>query len=300
MQECLYVHPDNVRVARKELALRAAVIARPDWVLSQSQVRQLIVETERGVHTRCYVTRQGDVSYMIVYGRFNRKRGTSADIDFELTQEAVSMLGIPTIVGTFSVGSVRGDDRAGRIYIPHDMIGYGNFNRTRNRQSGFRNVDMLLPFCPRTRAVLVKAASACEFAVEMRGVYASFHGYPRYETLAELEMYGRQGVDVVGQTLDVEATLAREAGCHYAAVVATIDDHEIRSRFLANDKTASVEIDRHILNGRRRTFEVFLSALPGLAADEYVSCNCVRQGERAKERNDLFYYRPAHLCEDES
>lgn len=297
MQESWYVHPDNIQAARRELALNVAVIARPDWMLSDGQSRQLIVETERGVHTRCFFNHYRGLNYLIVYGRFERRRGTSADIDFELTQEALSMLDVRTIVGTFAVGSVRADDRAGRVYIPHDVIGYGGFNKARNRHTGFRNVDMLLPFCPNVRRALIDGASSHGLPAEPRGVYASFHGYPRYETLAELDMYARNSVDVVGQTLDVEATLAREAGCHYAAIAATIDDHEVRSRYLTNDPGAGSEIDQHIVSGRRKTFEVFLSALPELAKMPQSGCNCVRQGQRAKERNHLFYYRPAHLCE---
>lgn len=61
-------------------------------------------------------------------------------------------------------------------------------------------------------------------------VYVSFHGYPRIETKAELQFYKDQGWDIVGQTLDVEATLSKASGCHYVAIAASVDDSRIREQ----------------------------------------------------------------------
>lgn len=297
MENCWYIHPDNIEESKKQLNLKAAVIARPDWFMEETSPMHLIVETHRGVHTRCYYGKKNGIPFLIIYGRFERVRGTSLDIDFESTQEVISFLGITQVIGTYVVGSIKDDDMAGTVYIPDDFIGFGGYNQSRNRKEGFRNVDMFTPFCVELRGTLVNSASALPFAVKDRGVYACFHGYPRIETAAELEFYNSLGCDIVGQTLDPEATLAREAGCHYSALAVTIDDHHIRKRFLANDNTAVNDINRHIEEGRKKTFDVFLEALPAITQLEQTTCNCREQGIHVKKRCKYFYYRPGYLQE---
>lgn len=298
MEECLFIHPDNIAAFRRNYNLTAAVIARPDNFMQQHDCRHLIVETLNGIHTRCYLAEHEGQSFLIIYGRFDRIRKTSRDIDFKLTQEVISFLGINYTVGTFVVGSVKKNDRAGSIYIPHDYVGLGGFNQSRNLQNGFRNVDMFVPFCPDLRQCLIVSAEKSGLLVNIRAVYACFHGYPRIETGAELAFYEHLGWDIVGQTLDPEATLAREAGCHYAAIAVTIDDQIIRSRFLANDPTARPEIDQNIVEGRKRTFSLFLSSLTQITTLASHQCNCEHQATHVKTRSKNFYYRPSHLCEE--
>jgi purine nucleoside phosphorylase len=296
--EALFVHPDNVEHARRELAFEAAIIARPDAFLANNGSKQLIIETTRGVHLRCYAARAHDVSFLIVYGRFDRVRSTSQDINFALTQEAVSMLGIKKMIGTFVTGSIRQESHDGDIFIVHDFVGLGGHNQSRNRDHvGFRNVDMLNPFCPKLRHALIGGASSVEFKIYREGVYACFHGFPRIETAAELDYYEKMGWHVVGQTLDPEATLAREAGCHYAALAATIDDRALRAEFLRNDPSAREKIDEYIGVGREKMFTIFLNALPELARNEGPSCNCEEQATHVSKPSKNFYYRPPHLRE---
>ncbi|MEK9208113.1 MAG: hypothetical protein AAB922_06505, partial [Patescibacteria group bacterium] len=56
-------------------------------------------------------------------------------------------MGIRKIVGTFSVGSIKESGRAGEVYIPNDFVGLGGYNQSMNLEHGFRNVDMISPFC---------------------------------------------------------------------------------------------------------------------------------------------------------
>lgn len=297
MEKCFFIHPDNIEYVQASLDLKIAVIARPDWFMKKNKCEHLIVETPRGVHTRCYLAKSDNISFLIVYGRFDRIRSTSLDINYELTQEAISFLGIKKLVGTFVTGSIQEDDKAGNVYIPHDFIGLGGYNRSRNKEIGFRNVDMFKPFCEEMRKCLIEASNEVNFFVHTNGVYACFHGYPRIETEAELKFYGNIGCNIVGQTIDPEATLAREAGCHYVAIAATIDDYELRSRFMANDITAREEIDNNIVEGRKKTFNLFIRALPGLMEASNLQCNCEEQQNHVSKRSRHFYYRPSCLCD---
>ena len=301
MQQCWYVHPDNIERSRKELNVKIAIVARPDFFMQRNDCRQVIVETTRGVHTRCYLSASNGIPFLIIYGRFDRVRGMSSDINFELTQEVISFLGISHVIGTFVVGSIREDEKAGSVYVPNDLIGMGGYSnsRTKDRAIGFRNVDVLQPFCEETRRVLIESSKSLPFAVKPEGTYVCFHGWPRLETLAELQYYKLIGGDVVGQTLDPELTLAKEAGCHYAALAVTIDDHEIRTRFLANDRTGLNELNRNMVEGRRKTFSVFEAALPALAGLSDGTCSCEEQARLKEKRSEHFYYRPKYLCQSD-
>ena len=295
MRNCIFVHPDNIDRMKDDLNVSLAVVARPDRYMEANDVTQVIVETGRDVHTRCYLAEEKGIRFLIVYGRFNRVRTTSHGIDFESTQEVFNMMGVTHIVGTFVVGSLRPEDMAGKIYVPDDIIGLGPYDQALSkwRPTGFRTVDMLTPFCSEMRAALVKSAEAISSPVQDGGTYACFHGWPRLETRAELNHYVAMGCDMVGQTLDPEATLAKESGCCYAALAVTIDDQEIRDRFLAGDQSGVEDIQRHTAEGRKRTFEIFLKALPSLVNLE----KCDSQAKEKRGINMDFYYRPSYLIE---
>ena len=211
MERCSFVNPDNLERSKNELALELAVVARPDSFLRENECPHIIVETTKGVHLRCYLGVHDGRNFLILYGRFDRVRSTSYDIDFVSTQEVVSMLGIKKLIGTFVCGSIQDEVSAGEVFILHDFVGLGGYNESRNKNSvGFRNVDMFNPFCPKLRSGLIAGGSKVDFPIRREGIYACFHGFPRIETGAELDFYAKMGWQVVGQTLDPEATLARE------------------------------------------------------------------------------------------
>src|SRR3989344_6757791 len=99
MRKSVYVTPDNIGDFKKEYSPEIAIIARPDWFIKERDLQHVIVETKHGIHNRCFVAKHDDVRFLIIYGRFDRIRSTARDIDFELTQGAVSMLGIRKMIG---------------------------------------------------------------------------------------------------------------------------------------------------------------------------------------------------------
>src|SRR5262249_47346498 len=144
LQTAYLVHPDNASRARQAIGATVAVIARPDDHIERTETHQVIVETERGVHLRCYLSEHGGGPFIIVYGRFDRVRSPAAGIDFAMTQSALSMLGIRTVIGTFVVGAIAEHDRAGTVVIPDDFMGMGGYSDDSWQQAGhgFRNVEM--------------------------------------------------------------------------------------------------------------------------------------------------------------
>ncbi len=292
----LYINYDRLSRIKNELGIKIAIIARPDWFLKENNCQHLVVETNQGIHQRCFLANYQSIQFLIIYGRFERKRTTSQNIDFALNQEVLSVLGIEKIIGTFSVGSIKKESRAGPIYVVTDFVGMGGYDQTRSTNASFKNVDMINPFCGDVVACLQTNAHGQPYDVRTKGTYVCFHGYPRIETAAELSIYAKNGWDMVGQTLDPEATLAREAGCHYAALAATIDDIKVRSKFAHNDQGARAEIDAHTLEGRKKTFELFLQTLPALSKLKTNHCNCLKQANDGKQSKN-FYYLPAGFFE---
>jgi len=299
----LFVHPDNVAQVRSRLAAAVAVIARPDSFMIRTDPVQLIVETDHGVHARCYLASHDGIDFVLVYGRVDRKRQPSGGLNYRLTQHVEDFLGITVLIGTFIVGSVRPTAAAGEIVVPSDLVGIGSHTASNavDGPFGFRTVDMYWPFCAHARGALLAAANANgRPPVPDRSIYATFHGWPRIETAAELKLYAEQGFDVVGQTLDPEATLAKESGTHYAAMAVTVDDGPLRQQLMQGEADARDGIDDLVLTGRTRMFDIVLDALPSLdeLARKPVECDCREQAERRQARSEHMYYRPRHLCVD--
>lgn len=288
---CRFVNYDNVEEFIEESNVKIAIIARPDWFLKEYSYTHVIVETEKGIHTRLYLTSYENVNFLVVYGRFSRIKSTSADIDYELTQEVFNMLRIKTVIGTFCVGAIQ-DAPAGTVYLPDQIVGMGNYNKYISGKYGFRNSDMYYPVCGELYRTVLETTQKLDFEVVKNAVYVSFHGYPRIETKAELEYYRRQGWDIVGQTMDTEATLAKASGCHYIGIAATCDDAGLREEVFDDNSSAMNEIDDITIKIRKKTFAVFLNAIQEINRMDEGKCKCLDQGNYALSKSKLFYYLP--------
>lgn len=292
MKHCYFVNSDNIDDFLAKFSPKIAIIARPDDYLDNHQVTQLIIETDYGVFTRAYLAEENNVFFVIIYGRHSRKKTTSLDIDYNLTQEAISFLGITAIIGNFVVGGVSDSAKAGSIFILHDFIGLSGYNHrfSPNNNYNFRNKDLFVPFNLEMRDALIQAARDMNLSCQEEGVYGCLVGYPRLETKAEYHFYKMIGCDVVGKTLDPEVTLAHQAGCAYAAVGVTIDDDSTRTELVNNPKSNVVE--ELIINGRKDMFDIFLNALPRL--HKYDGSLKSSYKYPSHEKSTFFYCRPQH------
>ena len=77
------------------------------------------------------------------------------------------------------------------------------------------HVDFSFPYCPVLRERLNGILTRLGVRHSKAGCYVATEG-PRYETAAEVRMYGLMGGDVAGMTQMPEAVLAREAEICYA------------------------------------------------------------------------------------
>lgn len=131
---------------------------------------------------------------------------------------ALKEVGVKQILATAAVGSLNVHYRPGDLVLVDDVI-----DMTKSRAStffssdGVVHVDMSDPYCQRLRGQLRHSAHDLGYAIADGGTYVCTEG-PRFETKAEIGMYGQLGGDVVGMTSMPEAVLAKEAELCYAAV----------------------------------------------------------------------------------
>ncbi|MFO7941464.1 MAG: S-methyl-5'-thioadenosine phosphorylase [Bacillota bacterium] len=140
-------------------------------------------------------------------------------VNYRANVAALKEFGVQMVVATGAVGSLREDLPPGRLVLLDQFLDF-----TRSRVSTFfdevgevRHTDMTEPYDEGVRAHLLRAADKAEVHLRPRGTYVCTEG-PRFETAAEVAMYGQLGGDVVGMTNVPEVVLARELDLAYAAV----------------------------------------------------------------------------------
>lgn len=270
------------------------IIGRFDAELQHYGFQHVLLETPFGEMNRLFLGEIEGRKVAVIYGRFDKIRTTSNEINYELTQATFNLLGVKYILGTFVVGSIQPEIKIGEVFIPDDMVGMGNFQHTLAVGKSFKNVDMYRPFCETVRQALIQSATEQKIEAHPAGTYVSFHGYPRIETRAELKFYTKMGWHIVGQTLDPEATLAREAGCCYGAVAVTIDEAQTRSSFLAGNNDARSTIQDAIPTGRQKTTQIVRGVIRHLPPHDAANCNC---GHKYHSEKSHFSYLPDFLLE---
>ena len=138
-------------------------------------------------------------------------------INYRANIAALKELGATAILASTAVGGLQ------REWAPGTLICLDNFlDMTTNREKTFFDeravhVDVTHPYCEQLRALLLRTAKAESIELVDGGTYGCADG-PRFETSAEIRIYGQWGVDVVGMTGVPECTLAREAEICYSGV----------------------------------------------------------------------------------
>lgn len=128
--------------------------------------------------------------------------------------EAYRLLGVKHILTTVAAGGVSERCKPGDLVLLDQFVSW----HTRHYTFGKLSVDMTEPYCTQLRGLFLAEAEKLGYPIHDTGNYFSFDG-PRYETAAEIRTFQLLGADVVGMTNAPEATLAREAGICYSAIV---------------------------------------------------------------------------------
>jgi 5'-methylthioadenosine phosphorylase len=142
-------------------------------------------------------------------------------INYRANIAGLKTLGCEFVLATTAVGSLREEIVPGTICVLDQLIDYTLSRTNKTFFDGdllpVTHTDVTEPFAPLARKAILDAAGALGLSVRDGGTYLCFDG-PRYETAAEVRLFAQWGADVVGMTAIPEATLAREAGLHYAGI----------------------------------------------------------------------------------
>ena len=271
---------------------KIALIMRDDEIIKEFNLKRVTVNTSFGPVHRCYEGYIYDVPVLMIYGRFNSEKVPSSDINHEQNIEVVKNKNISKLIGTFVVGGINPEMPQGSVHIVRDLVGLAPYKIHWNQNQPFHNAEMYEPVCPKLTNMLINATENLDFPVKKDSIYVTFYGYPRIETKAELDYYHRQGWDIVGQTCDPEATLARLNKICYAAVCVQIDDPLGRSEYIdtLKEKKEANQYVESIKSCRKRTSKLILEFLKRFNEEECETCGkLIRKNNNFKEFPDDFY-----------
>ncbi len=133
---------------------------------------------------------------------------------------ALRDLGVNAVFATTAVGSLRPEIAPGDFVVLDDFLDFtkGEVVTFYGEPGGVRHTDFVHPYAPDLREILLQTAGTqITPRIHPTGTYLCTSG-PRYETPAEVRLFGRWGASVVGMTGAPEAVLCREAGLRYAGV----------------------------------------------------------------------------------
>jgi len=174
------------------------------------------VETEFGVVT-AYVCKAGDSRFFVIPRHGKDHSVPPHRINFKAYVQALKKLGVTDVVATSAVGSISKKIGIGELGLLGQFIDFSKRHLTFFEKKPV-HVDMTYPYDASLQERLQVAARSLRIRLTPDLVYVCVDG-PRYETAAEIRMFGIIGGDVVGMTGAPEAALSREAGLRYASVV---------------------------------------------------------------------------------
>jgi 5'-methylthioadenosine phosphorylase len=140
-------------------------------------------------------------------------------VNYRANLYALKHIGVERIIATNAVGGINLEYSPGDLAIPEDIL-----DMTKCRHSTFfdaapvTHIDLSQPYCPELRKALVDSSKETSPAKTWtNSILVSTEG-PRYETPAEIRMFGLLGGDIVGMTGAPEVFLARELQMCYSTL----------------------------------------------------------------------------------
>jgi 5'-methylthioadenosine phosphorylase len=188
-------------------------------------------------------------------------------------------LGVRQIIAPCSCGSLQADIHPGEFVILDQFI-----DRTRGREDTYfdgpetHHIGAAEPYCPRLRALSVKAGSELGIPMRSTGTMVVIQG-PRFSTRAESAWFTREGWHVVGMTQYPEAILARELGICYTGI-ALVTDYDVGIAGSTERGPVSIEeVFRVFHQNVGNVKELIVRMIESLDSER--SCGCEEEARRA-------------------
>ena len=136
---------------------------------------------------------------------------------------AFKKINVNCILGTSVVGSLKKSLSPGTIVILDQFLDFTkNIKTSYYSDDGFSFCDFTNPYCASSNKILESICEDEKLNYKSNGCYVGVDG-PRYETAAEVKMFGILGGDVVGMTNIPEITMSREAGICYSSIAIVVN-----------------------------------------------------------------------------
>ena len=183
--------------------------------------RRLEISTKYGVATVSEIKEKGLARTLVMLRHGTNHAVPPHLINYRANIQAAKDLGVDFIIATASVGAINPKLSIGEYVIIDqflDFTRHRDFTFYTDSKKGFKHTDMTQPYSECVRKALIKSIRSQKGQkFNARGTYVCTEG-PRFETLAEIEMYRRAGGDVVGMTGVPEVVLAKELGIEYGTL----------------------------------------------------------------------------------
>lgn len=208
------------------------------------KMRPLIITTPYGsVPVELGEVAGREVVFLLRHGKEYR---LPSEINYRANITALKLAGVTGIISSAAVGAINRQMKPGDLSLLTDFIDF-----TRGKRETFTShsfIDMSQPYDPGLNGRIAKAAKALKLKLHPGAVYACAEG-PRFETKAEIKMYGEAGADVVGMTQVPEVVLAAEAGIPYAAIA-------VITNYAAGVTAGRIDPDHVVAMMRRRSAQL--------------------------------------------
>jgi len=187
-------------------------------------------------------------------------------VNYRANIDALTQLGVDTIVSVSSVGSLQSELKPGEFVLPTQFVDFTKQRPTTFYDGGKTyHISMADPFCPELLGHAAAAGRAAGSSFHEGKTYVCVEG-PRFSTRAESRFF-RGFADVIGMTLVPEVTLARERTLCYG-LLAMVTDYDV----WADHPVDAHEIVRVMQENVARMRSVLGALMPRLDAPRTCTC----------------------------
>ena len=182
-------------------------------LLFTDDFKEKIVKTEYGK----VAVKEGEVASKTVLflNRHGKNYLPPSQINHRANIAALKNEGAEDILATAAVGSINRKMQPGDLVLLTDFMDFTKGRIETFTPSSF--VDVSRPYSSFLIKKILNAAVKLRIKTHPGATYVCTEG-PRFETRAEIKMFGKLGADVVGMTNVPEVILAAEVGIPYAII----------------------------------------------------------------------------------
>jgi 5'-methylthioadenosine phosphorylase len=235
-----------------------------------SDIEEIHIETPFGRPSDAYRIGTMEGRRVAFLARHNRNHTIlPSELNFRANIYGFKKLGVEWILSASAVGSLKEELRPLDIVLPDQF-----YDRTKTRVSTFfgdgivAHVSFAHPLCSQLADVIAQGAKDSGIVVKRGGTYVCMEG-PQFSTVAESNVYRKNGGDLIGMTNLQEAKLAREAEICYTTM-ALVTDYDCWHP--QHDAVTVAEVIENLKKNSDNAQSIIRSAVKRLPVDR--TCKC--------------------------